>query len=89
MAANAAGGFAAGVIAGGVGGGGGGAGGGEVEVNLGGEGEVPGAINVQGPWTMDANWRSVGGETLPELAAKGDPYVVADNQALPFRGGIR
>lgn len=57
----------------------------EVVVNLGGEGEVAGALNVQGEWILDAAWQSSrGGKSLSELQAAGHDFVVAENTALPF-----
>jgi hypothetical protein len=56
-----------------------------LRVNLGGEGEDPGALNQQGPWILDPNWRSSRtGETLQELLAKGHRFVISSNLALPF-----
>src|SRR5574338_1546058 len=66
-------------------GGGAGGGGSKVVVNLGGEGEAAGALNVQGKWVLDEGWRaSRAGQSLPELQAAGNKFVVADNFALPF-----
>jgi hypothetical protein len=55
-------------------------------VNLGGEGEVPGVVNVQGDWAQDPSWRSsAGGETLAQLRAAGHQFIfVADFSKLPF-----
>src|SRR5262245_15741429 len=59
-----------------------------VRVNLGGEGEVPGGINQQGPWALDPSWRSSQeGKTLQELQAEGHQFVIADNTHLPFADG--
>ena len=59
-----------------------------VVVNLGGEGEVPGAINQQPPNSLLPGWGAsrieVGGKPLVELRSLGQPYVVAENTALPF-----
>jgi hypothetical protein len=56
-----------------------------VRVNLGGEGEVPGVINQQGPWVLGPTWRSSrDGKTLQELLADGHVFVIADNLHLPF-----
>jgi hypothetical protein len=56
-----------------------------LRVNLGGEGEVPGVINQQGPWVLDPAWRSSrDGKTLAELLAQGHTFVIADNRTLPF-----
>jgi hypothetical protein len=55
-------------------------------INLGGEGEIPGVINQQGPWAVTlASWRSSqSGETFAALVAKGDAYLICSNLALPF-----
>jgi hypothetical protein len=57
-------------------------------VNLGGEGEVPGAINQQPASALEPEWGAsrteVAGKSLTELQALGEQYVVADNSALPF-----
>jgi hypothetical protein len=55
-------------------------------VNLGGEGEVPGVLNVQGDWAKDPSWRSsADGKTLGELQAAGHQFIfIADFSTLPF-----
>jgi hypothetical protein len=59
-----------------------------MRVNLGGEGEVPGLLNQQGPWVLDPAWRSSrGGKTLRELRALGHQFVIAHNKYLPFAAG--
>lgn len=64
-----------------------GGGGGGVLINIGGEGEVPGAINVQIPSIFEEGWASsASGQSLSELQAAGNQFVVADNTALPFAG---
>jgi RHS repeat-associated protein len=63
------------------------AGGGAVRVNLGGEGEITGVINQQGRWVLDKAWRSAHGESLKELQAKGNQFVISNNTNLPFRTG--
>src|ERR1700730_4140420 len=56
-----------------------------LRVNLGGEGEVPGVINQQGPWVLDPAWRSSRrGNSLPELQAQGHQFVISSNVRLPF-----
>jgi RHS repeat-associated protein len=50
-------------------------------VNLGGEGEVLGAINVQVPGAMDGQ---LSAGTAWDLQAAGNKVVIADNTALPF-----
>ena len=55
---------------------------------MGGEGEVPQAINVQGRWALNADWASsAAGQSLSELRATGIRFVIADNTALPFASG--
>jgi hypothetical protein len=62
--------------------------GGPVRVNLGGEGEVRGAINQQGRWVLDPGWTSSReGKTLQTLRADGHVFVISDNRFLPFRNG--
>lgn len=59
-----------------------------VLVNLGGEGEIPGIPNQQGPWGLDPAWRSSrDGKTLQELMADGHQFIIADNTQLPFADG--
>jgi hypothetical protein len=55
-------------------------------VNLGGEGEVAGVLNVQGDWVQDPSWRSSAtGETLAELQAAGHRFLfIPDFSQLPF-----
>jgi hypothetical protein len=55
-------------------------------VNLGGEGEVPGVVNVQGDWVQDPSWRSSArGQTLAQLVAAGHQFIfVTDFRNLPF-----
>lgn len=53
-------------------------------VNLGGEGEIPGVINQQGPWVLAPNWRcSRDGRTFQELA-KDHVFLICPNIPLPF-----
>jgi RHS repeat-associated protein len=60
----------------------------DLVVNLGGEGEVPEAINVQGPWALENDWAaSASGQSLSQLQAAGNQFVVANNTALPFADG--
>lgn len=59
-----------------------------VQVNLGGEGEVSGVLNQQGPWVLDPAWRSSRhGKTLQDLQAGGHQFVIADNTQLPSADG--
>lgn len=62
-----------------------------LRLNVGGESEVRGAINVQHEGALSPGWGAsqpeVAGKSLRELAEMGDPYVVASNGRLPFLGG--
>lgn len=52
-------------------------------VNLGGEGEEPGALNQQGPWVLDATWQSSNtAQTLAGLCAAGHDFLICPNAAL-------
>ena len=54
-------------------------------VNLGGEGEIPGILNQQGPWALLPSWRSADGtKTLHDLRADGHRFVISSNLRLPF-----
>ena len=54
-------------------------------INLGGEGEIPGVINQQGPWVLDPSWRSSrDGKTLQELVNEGHDFLICPNDRLPF-----
>src|SRR2546423_190310 len=56
-----------------------------VRVNLGGEGEIPGVLNQQGPWALLPSWFSArGGKTLRELMADGHFFIICPNTNLPF-----
>jgi hypothetical protein len=57
-----------------------------VRVNLGGEGEVPGVINVQGPWVLAGPWPLARdpARTIQDLIAQGEVFVIADFTQLPF-----
>lgn len=58
------------------------------QVNLGGEGEIPGVLNQQPPWASGPNWISTTpgnpGKTIRQLEAEGHQFVLAPNDALPF-----
>ena len=55
------------------------------QINLGGEGEVPGVLNQQGPWALLPSWFSArGGKTLRELLADGHRFIICRNENLPF-----
>lgn len=52
-------------------------------VNLGGEGEVPGALNQQGGWAAQPGWASSArGERLPQLVLAGHAFLICDNSAV-------
>jgi hypothetical protein len=52
-------------------------------VNLGGEGELPGALNQQGTWVLDPNWHTATtGQTLAALCAMGHAFVICANTAI-------
>jgi hypothetical protein len=56
-----------------------------LRINLGGEGEVPGVLNQQGPWAVRRGWRSSrSGQSLQALARAGHPFLIADNVNLPL-----
>ncbi len=56
-----------------------------IELNLGGEGEIPGVLNQQGPWALSQHWfRSRDGKTLPEVVAEGHIFLICPNDHLPF-----
>jgi hypothetical protein len=56
-----------------------------IRVNLGGEGEIPGILNVQGPWALRPSWRSADGtKTLQDLRALGHRFIISNNLPLPF-----
>jgi hypothetical protein len=58
----------------------------KIAINLGGEGEIPGVINQQGPWVVtDPHWRtSRDGKTFPERVAEGIPFLICPNHDLPY-----
>jgi hypothetical protein len=51
-------------------------------VNLGGEGEVPGSLNQQGPWALRATWTTVGRKSLAELVNDGHAVLICPNDAI-------
>jgi hypothetical protein len=56
-----------------------------IRINLGGEGEVPGALNQQGIWVFSNDWASSReGKTFAELRIDGHSFVISDNRLLPF-----
>lgn len=52
---------------------------------------MPGAINVQPPGALGPMFGgsrpAVQGQSLSQLASKGDAYVIAENTNLPFANG--
>src|SRR5438477_3985847 len=56
-----------------------------MKVNLGGEGEVAGVINQQGPWVLDPFWRSTReGKSLNDLQTQRHVFVISNHVQLPF-----
>ncbi len=65
-------------------------------VNLGGEGEMLGVINQQGPWAdprlnrryprnpIQPEWRGRGNKTMAQLREEGHLFVISTNTKLPF-----
>jgi hypothetical protein len=54
-------------------------------VNLGGEGEVAGVLNQQGPWVASPGWASSAtGQTLELLAGSGHEFLLCDNLTIPL-----
>jgi hypothetical protein len=58
-----------------------------VVVNLGGEGEWAGAVNVQPGFVLDWGGTMSSGQTVNELQAAGNQVVIANNLTLPFADG--
>ena len=57
-------------------------------INLGGEGELPGVINQQGPWVLLPSWHSsLEGKTFQDLVADWHIFLICSNLALPFPDG--
>jgi hypothetical protein len=57
-------------------------------VNLGGEGELPGVLNQQGPWIVQPGWASSAtGQSLHQLVALGHAFLICDNRAIPLPDG--
>ena len=57
-------------------------------VNLGGEGEVPGVLNQQGPWVLKPGWASsLTGQSLAQLVAAGHEFLICDNRTVPLPDG--
>ena len=52
------------------------------EVNLGGEGEIPGVLNQQPPAALRPNWRSVTGKTVAELVQAGHRFLICPNDVI-------
>ena len=58
-----------------------------VVVNVAGEGEEPGAVNVNGTWLNTPGWKlgHTGNPTFAELQARGHQFVLVDDiSKLPF-----
>ena len=56
-----------------------------IVLNLGGEGEIPGVINQQGPWVLAPTWRcSRDGRTFQDLLNDGHVFLICPNVPLPF-----
>jgi hypothetical protein len=54
-------------------------------VNLGGEAELPGVLNQQGPWAAQPGWAaSRTSETLAQLVAAGHTFLICDNRSIPL-----
>jgi RHS repeat-associated protein len=54
-------------------------------INIGGEGEIAGAINVNLPHIFSPGWgSSASGASLSQLQNQGAQFVIASNNALPF-----
>ncbi|MEO2092057.1 MAG: hypothetical protein ABGY75_21595, partial [Gemmataceae bacterium] len=57
-------------------------------VNLGGEGEVVGALNQQGPWALNSSWfSSRDGKPLAQLVADGHGFLICPNDAIALPDG--
>lgn len=55
-----------------------------IRINLGGEGEVPGVLNQNGPWIARPGWASSRKRrTLWELVSAGNRFLICDNVNLP------
>jgi SAM-dependent methyltransferase len=57
-----------------------------IVVNIGGEGEIPGALNVNGKWLAGAGWHSIqpGNPTLADLQQAGHQFLLIELHPLPF-----
>src|SRR5689334_21211069 len=57
-------------------------------VNLGGEAEMPGVLNQQGPWAAQPGWAaSRSSLTLTQLVAAGHEFLICANLAVPLPDG--
>src|SRR6476660_3044352 len=57
-------------------------------VNLGGEAELAGVLNQQGPWAAQPGWAaSATSQTLAQLVAAGHEFLICDNLAVPLPDG--
>lgn len=64
-----------------------------LEINIGGEGETFGVLNVNGIWLTHTDWRSSeAGKTLAQMEAEGHSFLLPTLHPLPFAdasvGGI-
>src|SRR5688572_4704057 len=53
-------------------------------VNFGGDGEEPGALNQQRPFSRGSNWRWQDDPTGSELPPAGIPFLICPNNAVPL-----
>jgi len=54
-------------------------------INLGGEGEVLNVVNQQRPAALSNTWTSsVTGDSLEQLALKGNDFLICENTGLPI-----
>ena len=61
-----------------------------LKLNVGGEGEIPGFINVQGRWVSDHAWpgSSRSGNSLQQPQDEGHKFLFADDMSkLPYNTG--
>jgi hypothetical protein len=57
----------------------------QLRVNLGGEGEIPGVLNQNGPWIVEPGWVSSHKRlSLWELVSAGHQFLICENLNLPI-----
>jgi hypothetical protein len=57
-------------------------------INLGGEGEVAGVLNQQGPWALGPSYRaSATGQTLAAMVGAGHQFLISENIGLLIPDG--